>query len=74
MVINIEPTNYRAYNNLGKVLSDRGEVKEARKYYKRVLDSNPEYNKALRYLGRLLMKIGKDEKGDLLISVAKLIS
>jgi tetratricopeptide (TPR) repeat protein len=51
-----------AENNLGLALEERGEVKEATKYFNRALQLNPDFAEAHSNLGTALVGLGEPQK------------
>lgn len=57
------PFNSRANNNYGRYLLEKGKVKEARQFYERAIQLNPEYADAHLNMGSLLAQTGRTEEG-----------
>ena len=69
-----EPGSAAAHYNLGNAYQAKGEMGEAEKCFRRVIDSDPEHAGALAALGRVLQKLARaDEAVPLLKKAAVLI-
>ena len=62
-VIANRPSNFRAYNNYGRLLFDMGRLEEAVSYYEKTLERAPTYATAHGNLGNALLKLGRMEEG-----------
>ena len=58
-IVEIEPNNYKAYNNLGNALKELGKLKEAAASYRQAIKIQPDYTKAHFNLGNILNDFGK---------------
>ena len=58
-IIEIEPNNYKAHNNLGNALKELGKLKEAATSYRQAIKIKPDYTKAHFNLGNILNGFGK---------------
>ena len=58
-IIEIEPNNYKAHNNLGNALKELGKLKEAATSYRQAIKIKPDYTKAHFNLGNILNDFGK---------------
>jgi len=64
-VIKIEPTNYKAYNNIGAILLKLGNLDEAEENFRKAVELNPEFVIAYYNLGIIqanLLKFNEAEK------------
>lgn len=61
-VINLQPDNAVAHNNLGLIYMEQGKGKEAEIRYKAALKANPDYPQALNNLALLYSKEGSYEE------------
>ena len=58
-IVEIEPNNYKAYNNLGNALKELGKLKEAATSYRQAIKIKSDYTKAHFNLGNILNDFGK---------------
>ena len=58
-IVEIEPNNYKAHNNLGNTLKELGKLKEAATSYRQAIKIKPDYTKAHFNLGNILNDFGK---------------
>ena len=58
-IVEIEPNNYKAHNNLGNALKELGKLKEAATSYRQAIKIQPDYTKAHFNLGNILNDFGK---------------
>ena len=58
-IVEIEPNNYKAHNNLGNALKEFGKLKEAATSYRQAIKIKPDYTKAHFNLGNILNDFGK---------------
>ena len=58
-IVEIEPNNYKAHNNLGNALKELGKFKEATTSYRQAIKIQPDYSKAHFNLGNILNDFGK---------------
>ena len=58
-IIEIEPNNCKAHNNLGNALKELGKLKEAATSYRQAIKIKPDYTKAHFNLGNILNVFGK---------------
>ena len=58
-IVEIEPNNYKAHNNLGNALKEIGKFKEAATSYRQAVKIKPDYTKAHFNLGNILNDFGK---------------
>ena len=58
-IVEIEPSNYKAHNNLGNALKELGKLDEAIDSYRRAVKIKPDYTKANFNLGNILNDFGK---------------
>ena len=58
-IVEIEPNNYKAHNNLGNALKELGKLKEAATSYRQAIKIKPDYTKAHFNLGNILNDFGK---------------
>ena len=58
-VLSKNPSNYRAHNNLGNALKDRGDVRGALGHYREALQIKPDFGDVHNNLGNALMRQGK---------------
>ena len=58
-IVEIEPNNYKAHNNLGNALKELGKLKEATTSYRQAVKIQPDYSKAHFNLGNILNDFGK---------------
>ena len=58
-IVEIEPNNYKAHNNLGNALKELGKLKEAAISYRQAIKIKPDYTKAHFNLGNILNDFGK---------------
>ena len=54
-----DPSNLNAYLQVGIIMAKSGDQEEAKKYFRKILDSNPKHAAALNNLGNLLMLDGQ---------------
>ena len=58
-IVEIDPNNYKAYNNLGNALKELGKLKEAATSYRQAIKIKSDYTKAHFNLGNILNDFGK---------------
>ena len=58
-IVEIEPNNYKAHNNLGNALKELGKLEEATTSYQQAIKIKPDYTKAYFNLGNILNDFGK---------------
>ena len=58
-IVEIEPNNYKAHNNLGNALKELGKLEEAATSYRLAIKIKPDYAKAHFNLGNILNVFGK---------------
>ena len=58
-IIEIEPNNYKAHNNLGNALKELGKLEEAATSYRKAIKIKSDYTKAHFNLGNILNDFGK---------------
>jgi len=58
-IIEIEPNNCKAYNNLGNALKELGKLEEATTSYQQAIKIEPNYTKAYFNLGNILNDLNK---------------
>ena len=58
-IVEIEPNNYKAHNNLGNALKELGKLKEAATSYRQAIKIKSDYTKAHFNLGNILNDFGK---------------
>ena len=61
-IVEIEPNNYKAHNNLGNALKELGKFKEATTSYRQAIKIQPYYSKAHFNLGNILNDFDKFEE------------
>jgi tetratricopeptide (TPR) repeat protein len=55
----VAPNKYFAYDNLGEIASDNGNLEEAIDYYAKAFAANPHYEPAISNIGSIFYKQGK---------------
>ena len=58
-IVEIEPNNYKAHNNLGNALKELGKLEEAATSYRKAIKIKSDYTKAHFNLGNILNDFGK---------------
>ena len=58
-IVEIEPNNYKAHNNLGNALKELGKLEEATTSYRKAIKIKSDYTKAHFNLGNILNDFGK---------------
>ena len=58
-IVEIEPDNYKAHNNLGNALKELGKLEEAATSYRKAIKIKSNYTKAYFNLGNILNDFGK---------------
>ena len=58
-IVEIEPNNYKAHNNLGNALKELGKLEEAATSYRKAIKIKSNYTKAYFNLGNILNDFGK---------------
>lgn len=61
-VIQLEPTNFWAYNNTGSIYDELDKNLEALRYFRKALEIMPRHHKALFNIGVVLSKMGYEQK------------
>ena len=51
-----------AYNNLGVLYKDLGEIEKAKHFYEKALEINPKFSDAYNNLGVVLTSLGKSQE------------
>lgn len=51
--VDLDPTYYQAYNNLGLAYETKGDIENAKKYYAKAIDANPDFQLAKDNLNSL---------------------
>jgi tetratricopeptide (TPR) repeat protein len=57
------PNAFLAYNNLGSIFLQSGQVNEAMPYFQKALEGNPNFSEAHSNLGDALMRMGQVDEG-----------
>ena len=68
------PSAFLAYNNLGSIYLDAGQVERAMPYFQRALESKPDFSEAHSNLGEALMRTGRVDEGLLELNKAVAIA
>ena len=55
----VSPNKYYAYDNLGEIASDEGNLEKAIAYYTKAFEANPYYEPAISNIGSIFYKQGK---------------
>ena len=66
----VEPTFYRAWNNLGVAMVKLERPNEAIQYYRRAIEHQPKSGAARANLGRLYLDIGRPKEAETALSMA----
>jgi len=64
-VINVEPTNYKAHNNIGAILLKLGNLDEAEENFRKAVELNPEFVIAYYNLGIIQAKLLKFNEAEI---------
>lgn len=54
LAVKNDPSFYKAYNNIGKVLFDAGRLSDAEKYFKKAFELRPDYSEGVENYGKVL--------------------